>query len=185
MLTPFSSPRPQHSRSAFTLIELLVVIAIIAILAGLGMAGISGALKSARKAEVRAMLNQTKLAVTSYYADYGIWPAKKDGKPFTNTDNEFLLTMIGSNTTVNKRGIRYLEPAPKFTNDKGLVTPAKFYKPVSTNQSNFVLVLDTDYDGRIKVKDPTTGTDKDISGSVAVYISDPDGKGNDRFITTY
>jgi len=183
MLTPFSSPRPQHSRSAFTLIELLVVIAIIAILAGLGMAGISGALKSARKAEVRAMLNQTKLAVTSYYADYGVWPIGSSGKPFTSTDADFLSVMIGSNTTVNKRGIRYLEPAPKFTNDKGLVTPAKFFKPLSTNQSNFVLVLDTDYDGRIDVKDQNTGKPNIISGSVALYISDPDNSG--KYITTY
>lgn len=163
-------------QNAFTLIELLVVIAIIAILAGIGFAGISGAMRTARKAEVRAMLNQTKLAVIAYYSDYGIYPSNKSGL----TDADFLRTMIGSNVTVNRRGIRYLDAAAKWTNNDGLVTPKKFYK---TGQSNFVLVMDTNYDGSIEVKNATDGNKTNLNGSVALYIKDPDNANG--YITTY
>ena len=151
----------------FTLIELLVVIAIISILAGLGFAGINGAMKSARKAEVRAMANQIKLAVTAYYADYAVWPTNSG-----RTDKNFLEMMTATSTNLNRRGIRYLEPASKFTNATGVVTPAKFYR--GGNQSNFFLVVDTNYDGRIEVLDATTGSKTNISASVGVYVKDPD-----------
>ena len=147
--------------SAFTLIELLVVIAIIAILAGLGFAGVNGALKTARKAEVRAMANQMKAGLSAYYADYGTWPTNT-----TKTDAAFLRLMDGTDTTNNRRGIRYLEAPAKFTNSSGIVTPKNFFK---SGQSNFVVVLDTDYNGKINLPDGTN-----TSGSVAVYVTDPD-----------
>lgn len=160
---------------AFTLIELLVVIAVISILAGLGFAGVNGALKSARKAEVRAMLNQTKLAVISYYSDYGVYPSN-----FTRTDANFLNVMMGSNAAVNKRGIRYLEAPSKFVTSAGLVTPRNFYTGV---QSNFTLSMDTNYDGRIEVMDANSGAKTNISGSVGLYVKDPDKATG--YITTY
>jgi prepilin-type N-terminal cleavage/methylation domain-containing protein len=147
--------------SGFTLIELLVVIAIIAILAGLGFAGVNGALKTARKAEVRAIANQIKAGLTTYYADYGTWPTN-----FTKTETGFLRIMDGTDTTNNRRGIRYLEVPPKFTNSSGIVTPKGFYPG---GQSNFVLVLDTDYNGKINLPGGSNA-----SGSVAVYVTDPD-----------
>jgi prepilin-type N-terminal cleavage/methylation domain-containing protein len=159
---------------AFTLIELLVVIAIIAILAGLGFAGVNGALKTARKAEVRAMANQVKLALTAYYADYGVWPTNE------KTDANFLGMITGQSTTDNKRAIRYLEPAAKFTNGSGLVTPANFY---AAGQSNFTVIVDTNYDGKIEVVDANSGAKTNISGSVALYVKDPDKATG--YITTY
>ena len=156
---------------AFTLIELLVVIAIIAILAGLSFAGVNGALKSARKAEVRAMANQIKLAITAYYADYGVWPTNV-GK----TDANFLGMITGQSTTGNKRAIRFLEPAAKFTNSSGLVTPAKFY---AAGQSNFMVIVDTNYAGKIRLPGQST----DTAGSVAVYVTDPDSSG--KYIGTW
>ena len=118
MTSPTNHPDHRRPLSGFTLIELLVVIAIIAILAGLGFAGMSGAMRTARKSEVRAIMNQTKLAVISYYSDYGIYPSNS-GK----TDTTFLSTMMGANTVQNQRGIRYLEPSASFTNANGLVAP--------------------------------------------------------------
>jgi len=169
------SVSPPPSRSAFTLIELLVVIAIIAILAGLGFSGVSGALKTARKAEVRAMANQVKLALTAYYADYGVWPTNE------KTDANFLNMITGQSTTTgNKRAIRYLEPAAKFTNGSGLVTPVRFY---ATGQSNFTVIVDTNYDGKIEVVDANSGAKTNISGSVALYVKDPDKATG--YITTY
>jgi prepilin-type N-terminal cleavage/methylation domain-containing protein len=175
MTSPSNHPDHRRPLSGFTLIELLVVIAIIAILAGLSLAGLSGAMRTVRKSEVRAMLNQTKLAVISYYSDYGFYPTN-----ITKTDANFLSAMIGSNPTINRRGIRYLEPSAKFTNSSGLVTPNKFY---ATNQSNFVLVMDTNYDGRIDVMDANSGKLTNISGSVGLYVKDPDK--TTGYITTY
>lgn len=169
--------RQRRLPSAFTLIELLVVIAIIAILAGLGFAGMSGAMKTARKSEVRAMMNQTKLAVISYYSDYGVYPSNS-GK----TDATFLSTMIGSNTAQNRRGIRYLEPSATFTNKDGLVAPKRLYS-AGTTQSNFSLVVDSNYDGIIEVVNADTGAKTNISGSVALYLKDPDK--TTGYITTY
>jgi prepilin-type N-terminal cleavage/methylation domain-containing protein len=156
---PFSQPYLPHHRSAFTLIELLVVMAIIAVLAGLGFAGITGALNTARKAEVRAMANQIKLGITSYYAEYGTYPSNQ------RTDAAFLTMMTGG-TNGNRRGIRFLEVPGKFTNSSGLVTPNKFY---GADQSNFVIIADTNYDGRIRLP----GQSQDSGGNVAVYVTDP------------
>jgi len=149
-----------RQRSAFTLVELLVVMAIVAMLAGLGFAGITGALKSARKAEVRAMANQIKLAVTSYYAEYGIYPTNQ------LTDATFLTMMTGG-TNGNRRGIRFLEVPGKFTNAEGIVTPSAFYGDGS--QANFALIIDTNYDGRIQLPGQTGET----GGNIAVYVPDP------------
>lgn len=152
-----------RKRSAFTLVELLVVMAIVAILAGLGFAGITGALKSGRKAEVRAMANQIKLAVTSYYAEYGIYPTNQ------RTDTAFLTMMTGG-TNGNRRGIRFLEVPGKFTNSSGIVTPPTFYD--NGSRPNFTLITDTNYDGKITL--PGQG---ETGGNIAVYVTDP-GKTN-------
>lgn len=157
---------------AFTLIELLVVITIIAILAGLGFAGVSGALNNARKSEVRSMANQVKLALTSYYSEYGHFPTN-----MTNTGKNFLDMITATSTNQNRRGIRFLEVPAKFTNNAGLVTPAKFYP--NGSRTNFTLVLDTNYDGRIKLPDAQT----ESGGSVAVYVADPTA--TNRFIGTW
>ena len=156
----------------FTLIELLIVIAIISVLAGLGFAGVNGALRSARKAEVRAMAAQVKLALTSYYSDYGVWPPK-----VTTTDQKFLQIMDGTDTANNKRGIRYLEVPPKFTGSGGLVTPKGFYP--DGKQQNYTVVIDTDYNGKIRLP----GQSGDVSGSVAVYVPDPTAEG--KYIGTW
>jgi prepilin-type N-terminal cleavage/methylation domain-containing protein len=154
---PCSMPR---KASAFTLIELLVVIAIIAILAGLGFAGVNGALKTARKAEVRAMANQIKLGMTAYYAEYGIYPTNQ------RSDAAFLTMMTGG-TNGNRRAVRFLEVPGKFTNATGIVTPPRFY---AAGQSNFTLIVDTNYDGRIRLP----GQSQDTGGNIAVHVSDPD-----------
>lgn len=177
---PHHSPAPsaaaatQATRSdslphGFTLIELLIVIAIIAVLAGLGFAGVSGALKTARKAEVRAVASQIKLALTSYYSEYGTYPTNQ------KTDSAFL-TMMAGGTNGNRRAIRFLEVPAKFTNDTGIVTPQKFYP---AGQSNYVLIVDTNYDGKIRLPDKTQET----GGNIAVYVTDPDNP--EKFIGTW
>jgi prepilin-type N-terminal cleavage/methylation domain-containing protein len=148
---------------AFTLIELLVVIAIITILAGLGFAGVNSALKQGRKTEVRAMANQIKLAIESYYAEYGYYPSA------TASDATLLGILSGTDAVNNKRAIRFMELPAKFTNSSGIVSPARFY---ASGQSNFVVRVDTNFAGTITAPDGTT-----IRQSVAVGIADPDRAG--------
>ena len=153
---------------AFTLIELLIVIAIIAVLAGLGFAGVNGALKTARKAEVRAMASQIKLALSAYYTEYGVYPTN------TSSDTAFLSMMAPTNASVaptsNRRGIRFLDVPPKFTNANGIVTPPKFYP--DNKQINFRIKVDTNYDGRLILRLGSSTTN--IGGTAAVWVDDPD-----------
>lgn len=155
MTTRATSSKFHPSHHAFTLIELLVVITIIAILAGLSFAGIQGALKSAKKAEVRAIANQIKLGIETFYAEYGYYPSA------TKSDDAFLNVMIGSNTTANPRAVRFLELPKKFTNSSGIVTPVNFYK----NQTNFLISVDTNFSGSINAPDGTA-----IRQAVAVGV---------------
>jgi prepilin-type N-terminal cleavage/methylation domain-containing protein len=149
--------------AAFTLIELLIVISIIAILAALALPAVGGAIKSARKAEVRSMANQIKAAVSTYYAEYGIYPTNTETFP---ANAEFLATITARSTNNNRRMVRFMEVPSKFSNASGIVTPLKFYKE---GQSNFTVVVDHNFDGQIALP----GTN--INASVAVYVNDPDG----------
>lgn len=148
---------------AFTLIELLVVITIIAILAGLSFAGVQGALKSAKKAEVRAMANQIKLGIEAYYAEYGYYPTVTESGP------DFLKTMTGTNTN-NLRGIRFLELPKKFTNGDGIVTPLNFY---SAGQKKFEIRVDTDYDGVVTAPNNTNYNQSVVVGVRGTAPDDP------------
>ena len=163
-----SSLRPPRKASGFTLIELLIVIAIIAILASLAFPAVQGALKSARKAEARAMANQIKLAISSYYAEYGTYPT------VTTADANFMRAMTMTNSAdtnlpgiPNRRGIRFLEVPGKFTSTNGIVTPMGLYS-VRTNQPVFQIRTDTNYSGRLNLGFTN------INGSVAVWVVDPD-----------
>jgi hypothetical protein len=93
------------------------------------------------------------------------------------TDANFLAAMTGQSTNNNRRLVRFMEVPPKFTNGSGLVTPLKFYK---TGQSNFTVVIDHDFNGRITV--PAQG---DINASVAVYVNDPDDPAPAKVIGTW
>jgi prepilin-type N-terminal cleavage/methylation domain-containing protein len=160
---------PNTPIAAFTLIELLVVIAIIVILAGLGFSAVSGALKTAKKAEVRAMANQIKAAIAAYHAEYGTYPTN------AKADANFLKIMTAQDTKNNRRGIRFLEIPPKFLDKDSIVTPERLYEDPKKRET-FSIVTDAmsgsggkPYDGKIKLPDG-----KEISGSVAVWVPDPE-----------
>jgi hypothetical protein len=75
-------------------------------------------------------------------------------------------------TIPNRRGIRFLEVPPKFTNSTGIITPARFYKDGS--QRAFSIMVDTNYDGRITLP----GASQEATGTIAVYVEDPDKSTN-------
>jgi hypothetical protein len=70
-----------------------------------------------------------------------------------------------TNSPQNRRGIRLLEIPTKFSNASGLVTPLRFYKQ---GQTNFTIVVDSDYNGEIIAPDGST-----VNASVAVGVPDP------------
>ena len=161
LMTNPPATRTHADKQAFTLIELLVVISIIAVLAGLAFPAVNGAIASARKAEVRSMASQIQGAIIAYYTEYGVLPAN-----LTKSDSAFVSMMTTTTNTNNLRGIRFLEIPAKFLDgSSNLVTPLKFYK---TGQSNFTIVVDTNYDGSITAPDG-----KPVNASVAVGVKDP------------
>jgi prepilin-type N-terminal cleavage/methylation domain-containing protein len=116
---------------AFTLIELLVVISIVVVLIGLAFPAFQGVQNSAKKTQAKNDLLQTVTAVNAFYTEYGKYPAAAGvdayfggGTPPTGAtsggNNDALFDVLRNNTaspnnansvtTLNPRGIAYLQP---------------------------------------------------------------------------
>lgn len=109
MKTP--SSRRAHG---FTLVELLVVIAIIAVLAAAGFAAGNAAIQKAKRVTCQATATAIESAVNNFFTEYGSMPTKStsgdsDGSPIdTSTDKAELDILLGFDTTVNGRGVKFL-----------------------------------------------------------------------------
>ncbi len=155
---------PIHRRGGFTLVELLVVIAIIAVLAGVGTPVYLKALNNARKEAANAFAQQLVQSVTSFYTDQQVMPAPagvqsvEGGTKFVTNSPEGLKViniLAGLEREINTRQVKYIALKEAKKNKDGAV-----YNQASTEivglydpwGSPYTIVLDTNYEEKIKVK---------------------------------
>jgi prepilin-type N-terminal cleavage/methylation domain-containing protein len=157
--------------SGFTLIELLVVISIIAILAGLAFPAVNGALNSARKAEARNDVQQIVAAVKAFQAEYGRMPTSdinNNSSDFSDnyysSNRNIIRALLGQDTTLNPKGISFLEVKSAGRNRSGLNSSGEFVDPWG---QSYMIKLDTNYNGRTEYYG-------DRFFSVIVFSSGPD-----------
>lgn len=174
----------------FTLIELLVVIAIIAVLAGVGFSAGSSAIQKAKRTTCLAAATSIESAVANFFTDYGSMPydvtVTNDTTVKTGASGEnFLKTLLGMDTTLNPRGIKFLsakQSKSKHTDSvkrDGIVydgdTPKGMFDPWG---GEYNVLLDLDYNEKLEnVKPKGTGsTSVTLNGRrVAVWSDGADG----------
>ena len=181
MNVPQAETRRNHP---FTLIELLVVIAIIAVLMGLLFPAIGLVKNNAKITKAKSEMNSIVLAIKSYESTYGILPWTSSVSPIkdscsvasshADTTNDITYnTLIGILTGTNARKMIFLDPR---------ATGSTYTDPWGID---YIILLDVNYDGKIRLpedvvaKQKTYGTSvaDSLNGSVFVYCY-----GNDKVI---
>lgn len=132
--------------SGFTLIELLVVIVILALLIGLGSKGLRSARISAKKAKARMEMKSIETGIMAYYNKYGKLPAPDtvQGSEDFDDSEAIITTITGNDEGLNPAKYMFLSPQG---NGDGIFNDSW--------GAQYLIVLDTDYDGFIKVVDQT------------------------------
>jgi prepilin-type N-terminal cleavage/methylation domain-containing protein len=100
-----SRARTQGDRG-FTLVEILVVVGILALLAALIFPAVSFAQRRSREKAAAARIEQLKLALSAYEADFGDYPPTSLAAPglATNGTNEGIEALVRCLTTRRERG---------------------------------------------------------------------------------
>ena len=179
---PMKTARSRRSHLAFTLIELLVVISIIAILASLSFNGIGIAMLSAKRVSAKNDMAQIAMAVTSYYTEYGKYPAGAATSGTVDTvfgiqtkPNNLILNTLRYNGNAsivadqfneNPRQIQFIQPK-LVTAAKGGVykSDGNWYDPWGTQ---YAIFIDADYTGDITVSAVFSGMTTNPPFSVGV-----------------
>jgi prepilin-type N-terminal cleavage/methylation domain len=177
----------RHRASGFTLIELLVVIAIIAVLASVGFVAGTKALNSAKKVKAQSIASSIITAVDGFQNEYGSLPVPsgtsgKEGGSLFQTDRgdgvEILNILVGKEDEINTRKLRLLQVPEGKAKKNGIIYNSQgtevtgLYDPFG---NPFYIVLDTNYEERIRVQPANTETI--LNGrKVAVYSAGADKK---------
>lgn len=180
--------------SGFTLVELLVVISIIAVLAAAGFSAGNAAIQKAKKITALASATALETAVNNYFTEYGSMPKEGEGDVMVNTetDIDFLKVLLGTDTTMNTRGIKFLSVKEGKAKKNGLIYSSGgdsiegLYDPWG---GPYYVMLDLDYDESVTPKPIGGGGNKKLNGRrVAVWSNGADGvdgggKSTDNVIT--
>jgi len=176
----------RHRASGFTLIELLVVIAIIAVLASVAFVAGTRALNNAKKAKGQAVAFSIISAVDSFQSENGAMPVPagnsgKEGGSLFRTDSgdgvKILNILLGKEDEVNVRKVAFLKTKEGKAKKDGLIYNSQstavtgLYDPFG---NPYYLVLDTNYEERIKVQPANTETT--LNRKAAVYSAGADKK---------
>ena len=173
-----------RANRGFTLIELLVVISIIAILAGVGFSAGGSAIQKAKKTTSLAAAVSIESAVNNFYTEYGSMPNTGTADTTVKTDAtgvNVLKTLLGMDTVLNPRSIKFLSAKEGKANKNGLI-----YDSSGNNISGmfdpwggpYNVILDLDYNEKLEnVKPKGTGsTSVTLNGRrVAVWSDGADG----------
>jgi len=159
----------------FTLIELLVVIVILSILITLGSKGLSRARMNAKKAQAQVEMKSIETAVMAYFNKYGKLPSEEfsedTGLDLGATDNSDLISIL----TVEERDDP-LNPANIIFLEQQSAGSSRYVDPWGYD---YIVALDTDYDGIITSDDGTELRRKVAVVSVGLYETIGHGNTND------
>ncbi|MGL4400198.1 MAG: type II secretion system protein [Luteolibacter sp.] len=174
--------------NGFTLVELLVVIAIIAVLAGAGFAAGNAAIQKAKKTTAMATCIALESAVNNFYTEYGSMPTGGSGDSVLidtkDGSNETISALLGSNTTLNPRAIKFLsvKEGKKVGTNGGLngiifnSTGSQALAIYDPWGGTYKMVIDGDYNEQVKPS-PKGGTTVTLNGRrAAAWSEGADGK---------
>jgi prepilin-type N-terminal cleavage/methylation domain-containing protein len=171
----------------FTLVEILVVISIIAVLAAAGFAAGAKAIDTAKRAKALATCTAIESAVNSFYNEYGSMPKDLSDDTTTpintKTDLEFLNVLLGltetANPPLNSKAIKFLTVKEGKAKKDGLIystTGDKITGLYDPWGGAYSIVLDGNYDEKIKVKPSAANSTVTLNGRrVAVWTNGADG----------
>lgn len=160
----------------FTLLELLVVMTIIAILAGGIFAAAQFALRKARTVQAQNMAVGLANSINNFKSEYGRWPAT--GGERHKSNSSFLTNMLGTDTSVNKRGIGFVKDLPVAKGNppaNGLFRTGNTAELFDPWGNYFEILIDHDGDGQItNPEGSTSGTGSTLYLKVAVVSAGVD-----------
>jgi len=178
------------TKQAFTLIELLMVISIIGVLAGILIPTVGAVRKQANIAASKSQLSNYVTAMTVFKSEYGYFPlatGTADSKEIKLDDDSktFIETLSGRDATSgdpvavggNRRGIAFLSfsESELYRDDSDDVVLTKLSDRF--NNPNIVIVVDTDGNGYVSPKGPTSNEGR-IKTAVTAYVSNPEDDDN-------
>lgn len=127
------------------------------------------------------MVNQLKIAMTSYQTEYGVWP-NITGVNETGFDAGLLFDLLQGEAGVaeNPRRIVFMEfnskslrVAPASSSNKVPADPATADTFVDPWHQEYQMALDTNYDNEIA--DPSSGSTGAINASILIWSLGKDG----------
>ncbi len=159
----------------FTLIEMLVVIVILSILITLGSKGLSRARMNAKKAQAQVEMKSIETAVMAYFNKYGKLPSDEfsadTGLSLIATDNSTLISIL----TVEERDDP-LNPANIIFLEQQSTDSSRYVDPWGYD---YIIGLDTDYDGILITVDGDELRRKVAVVSIGLYETIGRGETND------